>query len=237
MAYGTNALTQTKSNEAQKGSKSLVELAYERVKQRILDNKYYPGYQALENEVAEDLGMSRTPVREALIRLKHEGLVELIPRRGLRVVPVLAEDMKEIYDVLTSLESMAAELLARQKPDAATLEPMKVATRDMEIALQSDDLDAWAAADEKFHRALIDLCGNGRLAHMANTVRDQGHRARMVTLRLREKPLASATEHEMVLRAIEQGDWETARDVHYKHRRRASEELTEILEKFRLPQL
>jgi DNA-binding GntR family transcriptional regulator len=218
-------------------SKSLVQLAYERVKQRILDNQYYPGYQALENEVAEDLGMSRTPVREALIRLKHEGLVELIPRRGLRVVPVLADDMKEIYDVLTSLESMAAELLAKRKPDAATLEPMKEATRDMEVALKNDDLDAWAAADEKFHRALIDLCGNGRLAHMANTVRDQGHRARMVTLRLREKPSASVDEHERVLRAIENGDWETARDVHYDHRRRASEELTAILEKYRLPQL
>lgn len=218
-------------------SKSLVELAYERVKQRILDNQYYPGYQALENEVAEDLGMSRTPVREALIRLKHEGLVELIPRRGLRVVPVLADDMKEIYDVLTSLESMAAELLAKRKPDAATLEPMKEATRDMEVALKNDDLDAWATADEKFHRALIDLCGNRRLANMANTVRDQGHRARMVTLRLREKPSASVDEHEQVLRAIENGDWETARDVHYQHRRRASEELTEILEKYRLPQL
>lgn len=218
-------------------SKSLVELAYERVKQRILDNQYYPGYQALENEVAEDLGMSRTPVREALIRLKHEGLVELIPRRGLRVVPVLADDMKEIYDVLTSLESMAAELLAKRKPDAATLEPMKEATRDMEVALKNDDLDAWATADEKFHRALIELCGNRRLANMANTVRDQGHRARMVTLRLREKPSASVDEHEQVLRAIENGDWETARDVHYQHRRRASEELTEILEKYRLPQL
>lgn len=218
-------------------SKSLVELAYERVKQRILDNQYYPGYQALENEVAEELGMSRTPVREALIRLKHEGLVELIPRRGLRVVPVLADDMKEIYDVLTSLESMAAELLAKRKPDAVTLEPMKEATRDMEVALENDDLDAWAAADEKFHRSLIDLCGNGRLANMANTVRDQGHRARMVTLRLREKPSASVDDHERVLRAIENGDWKAARDVHYDHRRRASEELTAILEKYRLPQL
>lgn len=227
----------TISNMKSSDSKSLVELAYERVKQRILDNQYYPGYQALENEVAEDLGMSRTPVREALIRLKHEGLVELIPRRGLRVVPVLADDMKEIYDVLTSLESMAAELLAKRKPDAATLEPMKEATRDMEVALKNDDLDAWATADEKFHRALIDLCGNRRLANMANTVRDQGHRARMVTLRLREKPSASVDEHEQVLRAIENGDWETARDVHYQHRRRASEELTEILEKYRLPQL
>jgi DNA-binding GntR family transcriptional regulator len=220
-----------------KAKKSLVDVAYEKIKDRILDNKYHPGYQALENEVAEDLGMSRTPVREALIRLKHEGLVELIPRRGMRVVPVVAEDMQEIYDVLTSLESMAAELLARKQPGEDILEPMISATHDMEQALKSDDLDAWAAADERFHRALIDLCGNRRLANMANTVRDQGHRARMVTLRLREKPLASADEHERVLKAIQEGDWQTARDVHYKHRKRASVELTDILEKYRLPQL
>lgn len=230
-------MTKKKSTDLKKNSKSLVELAYERVKNRILDNQYYPGYQALENEVAEDLGMSRTPVREALIRLKHEGLVELIPRRGLRIVPILADDMKEIYEVLTSLESMAAELLAKRRPNAAELEPMRAAARDMDAALESDDLDSWAAADERFHRALIDLCGNRRLAQMAKTVRDQGHRARMVTLRLREKPSASAQEHEQVLHAIEQGDWETARDVHYKHRRRANEELTAILAKFRLSQL
>lgn len=217
--------------------KSLVELAYEQIKKRILDNQYRPGYQALENEVAEDLGMSRTPVREAMIRLQHDGLVELIPRRGMRIVPIVADDMREIYDVLTSLESMAAELLARKHPDAATLEPMKAATRDMEVALQNDDLDAWAAADERFHRALIDLCGNKRLANMANTVRDQGHRARMVTLTLREKPLASADEHERVLKAVEEGDWQTARDVHYEHRKRAGNELTDILNKYRLPQL
>jgi len=109
-------MSQQKSTESPTGKKSLVEMAYEQVKRRILDNQYHPGYQALEQEVAEDLGMSRTPVREALIRLKHEGLVELIPRRGMRVVPVVADDMKEIYDVLTSLESMAAELLARSRP-------------------------------------------------------------------------------------------------------------------------
>ena len=217
--------------------KSLVERAYDEVKKKILDNEYYPGYQALEQEIAEDLGVSRTPVREALIRLQHEGLVDLIPRRGMRVVPIVAADMKEIYDVLTSLESMAAELLAQQQPDSATLEPMKKATADMEVALQRDDLDAWAQADERYHRCLIDLCGNRRLANMANTVRDQGHRARMVTLRLREKPVASIDEHQQVLDAIERGDWKTARDVHYQHRKRASDELTNILEKYKLPQL
>lgn len=230
-------VSQRKTTEYAGGKKSLVDVAYAQIKRRILDNHYYPGYQALEQEVAEDLGMSRTPVREALIRLKHEGLVDLIPRRGMRVVPVVAEDMKEIYDVLTALESMAAELLAQRKPDADILEPMVSATLDMEKALAEDNLDAWADADERFHRALIDLCGNRRLANMANTVRDQGHRARMVTLRLREKPLASADEHHQLLKAIEAGDWREARDVHYNHRKRASIELTEILEKYRLPQL
>jgi DNA-binding GntR family transcriptional regulator len=231
------AAPQRKSKPAAKGKKSLVELAYERVKKRILDNQYYPGYQALEQEIAEELGVSRTPVREALIRLQHEGLVELKPRRGMRVVPVVASDMQEIYDVLTSLESMAAELLARQKPAAEVLLPMRKATSDMAAALEQDDLDAWAEADSRYHRALIDLCGNKRLANMANTVRDQGHRARMVTLRLREKPVASIDEHQQVLDAIERGDWKTARDVHYEHRKRASIELTHILEKYKLPQL
>lgn len=221
----------------QLAKKSLVDVAYEKVKQRILDNKYHPGYQALEQEIAEDLGVSRTPVREALIRLQHEGLVQLVPRRGVRIVPIVASDMKEIYDVLTSLESMAAELLARRKPSAAELEPMRRATSDMEDALNNDDLEAWAKADERYHRCLIDLCGNRRLATMANTVRDQGHRARMVTLRLREKPVGSIKDHQDLLAAIERGDWKSAREIHYDHRQRASTELTRILEKYHLPQL
>ena len=224
-------------NDGDGARKSLVEQAYEQIKRRILDNQYYPGFQALEKEIAEELGVSRTPVREALIRLQHEGLVKLIPRRGMQVVPVVASDMKEIYDVLTSLESMAAELLALRKPDRDTLEPMRQATADMAAALERDDLEAWAEADERYHRSLIDLCGNRRLAHMANTVRDQGHRARMVTLRLRAKPVASIEEHQQVLEAIERGDWKAARDLHYDHRKRASVELTRILEKYRLPQL
>ena len=217
--------------------KSLVDFAYDEVKQRLLDNKYYPGYQALEQEIAADLGVSRTPVREALIRLQHEGLVKLIPRRGVRIVPIVAADMKEIYDILTSLESMAAELLARQNPSRADLEPMRSATERMEKALAKDDLEAWAKADEQYHRCLIELCGNRRLARMANTVRDQGHRARMVTLRLREKPTGSIKDHQQLLDAIERGDWEAARQIHYDHRQRASDELTRILEKYNLQQL
>ena len=95
---------------------SLVDAAYEQIRRRILDNAWPPGHRALEQEVALALGMSRTPVREALMRLQAEGLVEVIPRHGMRVLPVSPNDMREIYQILTALECMAAELLAQRKP-------------------------------------------------------------------------------------------------------------------------
>src|SRR5512141_1326949 len=89
---------------------SLVDIAYQTMRARILDNQWAPGYRALEQELAQELGMSRTPVREALIRLQKEGLVEVVPRHGMRVLPVSAADMRDIYEMLTALEPMAAEL-------------------------------------------------------------------------------------------------------------------------------
>jgi DNA-binding GntR family transcriptional regulator len=216
---------------------SRVEKAHQEIKRRILSNEYPPGFQALEQELADPLGMSRTPVREALIRLEKEGLVQLIPRRGMRVVPLSPTDMKEIYEVLTCLETMAVELLAKRRPGEVQLGLMEKALGKMDEALESDDLDAWAEADERYHRILLDLCGNQRLAALAYTVWDQVHRARMVSLRLRPKPWQSNEEHRSVLEAIRSGDSETARDTHYRHRVRAGQVITQILEKFRFPQL
>jgi DNA-binding GntR family transcriptional regulator len=217
--------------------KSMVESAYLQIKERILNNEYQPGFQAMEPEVAKQLGMSRTPVREALIRLANEGLVEIIPRRGMRVVPLSVADMEEIYQVLTALEAMAAEVLARREPTLEELAPMEDAVNRLNEALENDDLDAWAVADEKFHRSLLELCGNQRLASMAATVYDQAFRARMISLRLRPKPWKSNEEHKALLDAIKEGDWQKARKIHGDHRRNASRVLTEVLEKYQLKHL
>ncbi len=216
---------------------SLVEKAYREIKKRILDNTLPPGHQALEQEIAAELDMSRTPVREALIRLEKEGLVELVPRRGMRVVPLSPADMKEIYEVLTCLEAMAAELLARRGVGPEELEPMERAVSKMDQSLETDDLEAWAVADEEFHRTLLELCGNQRLAEMAFAVWDQVHRARFVSLRLRLKPWQSNSDHRAVLEAVRRGDWREARELHSRHRRRAGEEITGILEQYRLTAL
>lgn len=214
--------------------RSLVLRAYQDIKQGILANRYPPLLQLLEQELAEALGMSRTPVREALIRLENEGLVEIIPRRGVRIVPLSPDDMKEIYQVLTGLEVTAVGLLAERRLAKAELAALEDSAAAMDAALAADDLDAWAEADDRFHRGLLDGCGNRRLAGMAFTLWDQVRRARAVTLRLRPKPSRSTKEHRAVLRAIRRGDVEAARELHRRHRADAGKMLVELLEHHRL---
>ncbi len=211
-----------------------VEQAYRVIRQRILDNVYPAGYRALEREFAEDLKLSRTPVREALLRLETEGLLELIPRHGARILPVSAGDMREIYEVLTALESMAAEIVTRRRPTAAELRPLSEASRDMSAALKNDDLDAWARADEHFHRQLLELAGNAVLIQTVQLLWDRAHRARMVTLRLRPLPVHSTKEHNAIVESIRAGDPEATVRLYRAHRQRASVELLAILDKLRL---
>jgi DNA-binding GntR family transcriptional regulator len=216
---------------------SLVDAAYAQIRQRILDNVWPPGHRSLEQEIALELGMSRTPVREAIMRLRNEGLVEVIPRHGLRVLPVSPTDMREIYEILTALECMAAELLARRKPGEAELKPLVDANKAMDKALKADDLDAWAVADERFHSHLIELAGNRQLRATVLNYWDRAHRARMFTLRLRPKPVNSTKEHMRIVERLRAGDAEGAAQVTRAHRVRASGELIRIFERYRLQHL
>ena len=215
----------------------LAEQAYQEIRARILDNLWSPGYQALEQEVALALGMSRTPVREALMRLQQEGLVEVAPRRGMRVLPVSPTDMKEIYEILTALECMAAEMLGKRTPSQQELQPLIDATKSMEAALGREDLDAWAKADETFHHALVRLAGNKMLLDSVMGFWDRAHRARMFTLRLRPKPVNSTHEHMQLVQMLAAGNGVGAAQVNRAHRERASRELLAIFERYHLQQL
>ena len=216
---------------------SLVDAAYAQIRQRILDNAWPPGHRALEQEVALALGMSRTPVREAMMRLQNDGLVEVIPRHGMRVLPVSPNDMREIYQILTALECMAAELLAQRKPSNAELKPLVDATKEMDQALKADDLDGWAAADERFHAHLVELAGNRQLQATVLNYWDRAHRARMFTLRLRPKPVNSTKEHMAMVERLRAGDAAGAAAVTRAHRERANRELVAIFEHFKLAQM
>ena len=231
-----NAAKESMKDASQDGQ-TMVDQAYERMRRLILDNVWPPGQQMLEQEIALQLGMSRTPVHESLARLQNEGLIEVIPRRGMRVLPVSPTDMREIYEILTALECMAAELVARMRPSDEQLQPLIEATNAMSRALEVNDLDAWAAADEDFHRMLIELSGNRQLADTVLNYWDRAHRARMFSLRLRPAPVNSTQEHMAMLQQLREGDAEGASRVFRAHRERASAELLAIFERFRLQQM
>ncbi|CAN7315923.1 GntR family transcriptional regulator [Bosea sp. LjRoot237] len=218
---------------------SLVDEAYAALKQAIRDTVFAPGYQGSEQEIAVRLGMSRTPVHEAIIRLQEDGLVRVLSKRGVLICPLAPQDIREIYEVVIAVESMAAELLAvlSDAARATVADELEAATTAMEAALARDYLPGWAEADDLFHRLLVERCGNGRLRRIAQTVTDQAHRARMLTLKLRARPIGSAQAHRLIIAAVRAGDAGEAHRSARAHRVAARDEIVPLIEHIGLRQL
>lgn len=213
--------------------------AYRRIKGWIVGGRIAPNAPIDEMEAARELGVSRTPVREALLRLKAEGLVEIARGRGIRVLPVSAADMRAMYQVITGLEVTAAYLLAARAPDAARLAPLFETTAAMEAAEAAGDDAAWGGADEAFHRALLDLSDNAYLRDAGFRLRDAAQRAHLVAVRLQPWPYKarSGQRHRDLIRAILSGDPEAARAEHFTQRQRGEQALVAIVEKYALSNL
>lgn len=220
-----------------KPNRSLTDQAYQELKSWILTGKFPIGTHYLEPEIAQLLGISRTPTREALIRLSQEGLIDIKPRRGVWVKPISLHDIKEIYEILTSLESTAVYLAAKRNLEKTDIDKLKEAVDEMDRALDQDDLDRWAEADVQFHMELVELGGNSRICTLVQTYFDQAHRVRMLTLRLRPKPTTSNKDHRAVVEAIQAGEAKNARWLHYKHREESGAMLLELLKSFGFTQM
>ncbi|ASJ70524.1 GntR family transcriptional regulator [Granulosicoccus antarcticus] len=196
----------------------------------IFSGELPAGTDHLEIELAERLSMSRTPVREAARVLEAQGLLEVRPRKGVRILSLSANDMDEIYVVLTELESLAAGLAARGKYTKKELRPLLGTVADMEASLKRVDREAWAEADARFHDELVRLAGNSRMAAIISNFNDQVRRARAFTLHIRPLPVKSNEEHRALYEAIARGDEKGARKMHWQHRENARKLLTSILE-------
>jgi DNA-binding GntR family transcriptional regulator len=211
--------------------------AYAELKRRILFNEYPGGFQILEEALCEELGMSRTPLREALMRLQNEGMMEILPRRGVRVLPLTARDIADIYEVLSALELLAARSLALMKDNARPVVRLQAEVDGMQRALDANDLTGWAVCDERFHRILVDESGNARLANAARTLLDQSQRFRMFTLRLREKPTTSTDSHRDLVAYLRRHDVEGAVAMHAGHRARWDDNMRDLMQRFGIRQI
>jgi DNA-binding GntR family transcriptional regulator len=208
--------------------------ALSQLRSLIFQGELPAGSDHLEAELADRFGMSRTPVREAALIAESQGLVELRPRKGVRIMPVSPDDMREIYDVLTELESLAAEQAAQQGYSTADLAELAASIDDMDRAIDSVQLVAWAEADDRFHTELVRLGRNSRSEAIVGMMRDQVRRARAMTLFMRPMPTQSNEDHRNVLKAIAKGDAEAARRIHKAHRQQAKQMLLELLKRHSL---
>lgn len=203
--------------------------AVDDIRSLIFSGELSAGSDHLESELAERLGMSRTPVREATLILESQNLLEVRPRRGVRILSLSADDMREIYEVLTELESLAASLAADAKYSRQELSKLRSAIDDMEASVKAGDRESWAKSDAAFHDELVRLGGNKRLQSIVSNFNDQVRRARAMTLRMRPMPIKSNEDHRNLYEAIARGDAKAARQIHWAHRSEAKEMLIELL--------
>lgn len=213
--------------------KTLVDRVYNEIQNRILYNVWGTGHQALEQELADELNVSRTPVREALVRLQRDGLVKVVPRHGMRVLPISLTDIQEIHQILTSLEALAVELAATRRLSAKELEWLERSMQKMNEAHEKSDIKAWAQADEDFHCNLVDLSGNRILIEVVENFWNRAQRARLTMLSMRKSTEESIQEHSRLVEAIRIGESALAREILEMHRKRGITNLTKLMEESR----
>lgn len=211
--------------------------AYHEIKRRIVGAEYGAGNVVSVQTLSTELQMSRTPIRDALIRLEKEGLVKLLPRQGFIVQPLAPQDMLEIYQILAGLEAVAIHALIDRGLTDDEVAQIKSAVAEMQDALETDELDRWAAADSRFHRLIIELAGNHRLSQMIDQFMEQTARVRALTLHVRSKPVKSTDNHGQLAQAIIDRDSRRAMEIHMGQRFRSGRELVEILGRLNIRQL
>lgn len=194
----------------------LREIVYEELKLLILTGKISPGMRLMEEELAEDMGVSRTPIREAIRKLEKEGLITIEPRRGAYVSQISTKDMVEILEVRQNMEGLAAALAAeRMSPEGK--QQLKEITEAYEAAFEAGDMAEMIRCDTKFHHIIVEATQNKILVQMVEQLQELVLRFRYIyydNFKRAEKMLA---EHRSIYEAIISGDAEAAKnsaDVH-----------------------
>ncbi|NPV70568.1 MAG: GntR family transcriptional regulator [Firmicutes bacterium] len=190
--------------------------AYDRIKTAIMENQLKPGVMLQERSLAASLGVSRTPVREALRQLEKDGLVEFIPGKGALVRRISLEDVRDIMQIRQVLEGMAARLAAENASPSA-LESMTAAVDEMDEAFEKGDLRRFTELDLGFHEMLYTESGNQRLHEILNNLRDQVTRLTILSRDDPDRQNQSRGQHRRILEAVRRRDGDEAERCMSEH--------------------
>ena len=206
----------------------------EAIEEKIAVGEYAPGKRLDEAELLAEFGVSRTPLREALIQLASLGLIELRPRRGAVVAKVSPQQLIEMFEVMGELEAMCSRLAARRITDAEQKE-LLAAHQACKAAAESDGPDAYYYANERFHFAIYDASHNSFLAAQARQLHRKLRVYRRLQLRVRNRVASSFVEHEGVVAAILAGQGDVAAERIRKHVLIQGERFGDLLASLEVP--
>ena len=180
----------------------LREVVFTTLRKEILRGDLKPGERLMEIQLANRLGVSRTPVREAIRKLELEGLVLMIPRRGAEVAKITEKDLRDVLEVRRDLEKLAATLACQRITDEQIEHLRKVANYGTAF-LNKYDLMGMARADEEFHDVIYNATNNQKLIKILNNLSEQVYRYRVEYLKQKNTPPQIVREHKELLSAIE----------------------------------
>lgn len=198
---------------------------YDSLKQRIIKGAYGRGQQLRQEVLAKDYGVSRIPVREALLQLEKEGLVEFFPYRGAVVTSLSSEEIREVFEIRYILESSALEFAVQEMSDV----DYEKAESILDETDGLTDPDLWVGMNWKFHSFLYGYSGRPRLLEMINNLHQTIDRYIRIYLRLMNFQDSSTRAHREMLNACKGGDLDRAKDLLRKHQREAMERIVAFL--------
>ena len=191
---------------------NLKEKAYRVIREMIVGGDLPPGKVLNERNLVAHLGVSRTPIREALHRLEKENLVTIIPQRGAFVCEITTKVIHEIYQVREIIEPQLIRMVTGDIPEESLRE-----LRAAFVALKTDDYDALAQLDNDFHAAVIEKVGNAYLKQMMDNMHAQNERIRFQLARLPQRLQATVAEHVGIIDAMLERDSEAAAAAMLEH--------------------
>ncbi|MET8679836.1 GntR family transcriptional regulator [Streptomyces sp. NPDC004647] len=192
------------------------ERVYAHVKQAVLDRRYEGGTLLTEGDLADAVGVSRTPVREALLRLEAEGLIKLYPKKGALVLPVSAQEIGDVVETRLLVEEHAARKAVPALP--RLIERLEELLEEQRRFAAEGDLAAVAASDRCFHAEIVRSAGNQILDRLYDQLRDRQLRMGVAVMHAHPDRIAkNIAEHAEILEALRTGDAEAAAAAVHRH--------------------
>lgn len=188
----------------------LRDVVFRTLREAILRGKLQPGERLMEIALANQLGVSRTPVREAIRMLELEGLVVMIPRRGAAVAGISPRNLRNVLEVRKALEELCVELACIRMTEEQFTR-LKIASKAFERALGTDDVTAIAQTDEAFHDVIFESTDNEKLILLLNQLREQMYRYRVEHIKSKQMRANLLKEHQAIVSALEKRDQEEAK--------------------------